>query len=164
AAVERIEILLDGASAVYGSDAIAGVVNIITRRDYEGAEITYGRSFPNRPGGDTEEGNALIGFSTDRGNLLASVSFENRDIVFQRDRWWSAGGASVYSNNFVTLGGSVLGPVPGGCVDPGFSIQANGTCGYDFTFVAADEAAIQNRSLVTKGEYDINDDWRMYAR
>ena len=164
AAVERIEILLDGASAVYGSDAIAGVVNIITRSDYEGAEITYGRSFPSRPGGDTEEGNALVGFSTDRGNLLASISFENRDIVFQRDRWWSAGGASVFSNNFWDSDFNFVGPVPGGCADPGFSIAANGSCVYDFTFVAADEAEIKNRSLVTKGEFDINDDWRLYTR
>src|SRR5690554_2254964 len=168
AAVERIEILLDGASAVYGSDAIAGVVNIITRSDYEGAELTYGRSYPNRPGGDTEEGNALVGFSTDRGHLLASIAFENRDIVFQRDRWWSAGGFSIYSNNFWSAnslsGDALLGAVPGGCSDPGFSVDSFGDCGYDFTFVAADEAAISNRSLVTKGEYDINEDWRLYAR
>jgi len=41
AAVERIEVLTDGASAVYGSDAIAGVINIITRKDFEGIEFTY---------------------------------------------------------------------------------------------------------------------------
>ena len=37
--VERVEILLDGASAVYGSDAVGGVVNIITRQDYSGVEL-----------------------------------------------------------------------------------------------------------------------------
>ena len=49
AAIERIEILKDGASAIYGSDAIAGVVNMILRKDYTGAEITVG-------GGITSEG------------------------------------------------------------------------------------------------------------
>ena len=168
AAVERIEMLLDGASSVYGSDAIGGVINIITRSDYEGAELSYYRSFPRRSGGDSEEGNALVGFSTDRGHLMASISFENRDIVWQRDRWWSAGGSSIYSNNFWSqnslAASALLGAVPGGCADPGFSIDGAGVCQYDFTFVAADEAEISNRSLVTKGEYDINDDWRMYVR
>ncbi|QDH71691.1 TonB-dependent receptor [Lysobacter alkalisoli] len=170
-AVERIEILLDGASSVYGSDAIGGVVNIITRSDYEGAEITVGRSFPKRAGGDSEEGSALIGINGDRGNLIASISYENRDIVWQRDRWWSAGGASVYSNNFwndtaLTVA-NFAGGVPGGCSDPGFfesTLGGQPACFYDFTFVAADEAAIGNRSLFVKGHYDINDDWRLYSR
>ncbi|MEG3192408.1 TonB-dependent receptor plug domain-containing protein [Lysobacter sp. D1-1-M9] len=167
AAVERVEILLDGASSVYGSDAIGGVINIITRSDYEGAEITVGKSFPIRPGGDTEEGNALMGFSTDRGHLLASISYENRDIIFQRDRPWSSGGFSVFSNNFWSRNqlsfGALVGPVPGGCEDPGFT-DIGFLCGYDFTALAADEAAIGNRSLVTSGAYDINNDWTFYGR
>jgi len=44
AAIERIEILSDGASAVYGSDAIGGVVNVITRKNFNGMQITYGRA------------------------------------------------------------------------------------------------------------------------
>src|SRR5699024_8306092 len=55
AAVERIEILSDGASAVYGTDAIGGVVNIITRKDFTGAEFMYGQGHPKEPGGDTRE-------------------------------------------------------------------------------------------------------------
>ena len=42
-AVERIEILTDGASAIYGSDAIGGVINVITRKDYNGAQVTLGQ-------------------------------------------------------------------------------------------------------------------------
>ena len=63
AAVERIEILSDGASAVYGSDAIAGVINVITRKDFNGAEFRIGAgdvSLPNE-GGDREEGSAVFG-------------------------------------------------------------------------------------------------------
>ena len=73
AAVERIEILTDGASAIYGSDAIGGVVNIITRKDYNGAEFTYGFSNPSYEGGETEEGSVIFGTSGDRGRLLADV-------------------------------------------------------------------------------------------
>jgi iron complex outermembrane receptor protein len=60
AAVERIEILSDGASAIYGSDAIGGVVNIILRDDYEGGEITVRANISDREGGD-EQGVSFVG-------------------------------------------------------------------------------------------------------
>ena len=48
AAIDRVEILKDGASAIYGSDAIAGVINFITRNDYTGAEVTGFYGAPTR--------------------------------------------------------------------------------------------------------------------
>ncbi|HET8819569.1 MAG TPA: TonB-dependent receptor plug domain-containing protein, partial [Xanthomonadaceae bacterium] len=54
AAVERIEILSDGASAIYGSDAIGGVVNIILRKDFNGVEMRYGIQQTEVKGGDQE--------------------------------------------------------------------------------------------------------------
>ncbi|MEW6169544.1 MAG: TonB-dependent receptor plug domain-containing protein, partial [Pseudomonadota bacterium] len=56
AAVERIEILKDGASAIYGSDAIGGVINIITRKDFQGVEISHQLQGTDRKGGDVEQG------------------------------------------------------------------------------------------------------------
>ncbi|MDX1626252.1 MAG: TonB-dependent receptor, partial [Wenzhouxiangellaceae bacterium] len=169
AAVERIEILKDGASAVYGSDAIGGVINIITRKDFTGAEFTVGISEPEREGGATEEASALFGVSGDRGSIMVGASYNERDIVFARDRPWSRGGASIFSNNFLTSGFSFLfgeGPngAPGnvaGCEGPGFSLSS-GFCFYDFTLVSADEAAIRNESLFTRSRYEINDDWTVY--
>lgn len=166
AAVERIEILSDGASAIYGSDAIGGVVNIITRRDFTGAELMIGVSDPKRPGGDTREASAIFGAASDRGQVMAGVSNNRRDIVFQRDREWSAGrGASVFSNNFFVPGAGFLNVpgrgsiVPGaGCTGEGFFTSAV-RCFYDFTLVAADEAEIENQSLFMRGRYDIDDNW-----
>ena len=54
AAVERIEILRDGASAIYGSDAIGGVINIIMRKDFEGMHLSYGLGRPTQTGGDED--------------------------------------------------------------------------------------------------------------
>ena len=51
--VERIEVILDGASAIYGSDAVGGVVNIITRKDYEGIELDFNHNWPS--GGSYDE-------------------------------------------------------------------------------------------------------------
>lgn len=182
AAVERIEILSDGASAIYGTDAIGGVVNIITRRDFNGVEITGGVSNPRRPGGETEEGSIVFGVSSNRGSLLAGASYNTRGIVFQREREWSRGGASVFSNNFAPANpapGSLYGflpgaflanptfgsVVPGGCSGPGFSITGSGAnlrCIYDFTFAAADEAEIRNQAFFSRANFQINDDWSTY--
>ncbi len=168
AAVERIEILSDGASAVYGSDAIGGVVNIITRSDFTGAELTVGISDPKRAGGETREASAIFGHATDRGRIMAGVSNNKRDIIFQRDRPWSQGGASVFSNNFLTEGGAFLAHpefgsiVPGdGCTGEGFSTSAI-RCFYDFTLQAADEAEIENQSLFLRSSYDIDNNWTMH--
>src|SRR5690606_18699844 len=135
-----------------------------------------------REGGETEEGSAIMGIAGDRGNLLAGVSYNNRGIIFQRDRPWSTGGASSFSNNFrianpspgslygFVAGGFLPHPVngavvPGGCAGPGFSIGSSGGlpfCLYDFTFAAADEAEIRNESMFARGTYQINDDWSLY--
>lgn len=61
-AVERIEVLKDGASAVYGSDAIAGVVNIILRRNFQGVEVGGGYGAATRGGLDEQKANLLLGF------------------------------------------------------------------------------------------------------
>ena len=168
AAVERIEILSDGASAIYGSDAIGGVVNIITRQDFTGAELMVGISDPKRPGGDTREASAIFGAATDRGRIMAGVSNNKRDIVFQRDREWSQGGASVFSNNFFDVASGFLqhpefgSIVPGdGCTGEGFTTSAV-RCFYDFTLQAADEAEIENQSLFVRSSYDIDNNWTMH--
>ena len=89
AAVERIEVLKDGASAIYGSDAIAGVVNVILRRDYQGAEVggSYGRAYE---GGLAEkQGNAIIGLGQpgrDRFNVLIAANYFKRDLLKYSER------------------------------------------------------------------------------
>ncbi|NBB93453.1 MAG: TonB-dependent receptor [Gammaproteobacteria bacterium] len=167
AAVERIEILSDGASAIYGTDAIGGVVNIITRKDFTGAEVGFGLSEPEREGGATEEGYGIVGVANDRARAIVGVSYNSRDIIFARDREWSRGGASIFSNNFLTAGFSFLDhPQYGaantaGCQGPGFFINGD-LCAYDFTLVSADEASTRNESLFTRASYDINDDWSLF--
>ncbi|WP_305804225.1 TonB-dependent receptor [Stenotrophomonas sp. YIM B06876] len=86
AIVERIEVLEDGASSLYGSDAIAGVVNIITRRDFDGAQVTvnygqYGK------GDGTQKGVDLAwGTTTERTSLFLGASWVKQDPVYARTR------------------------------------------------------------------------------
>lgn len=89
AAVERVEILKSGASAIYGSDAIAGVVNIITRRDFQGLQVqsSYGNSLNNTKFG--EKSASVIGgygdITQDRFNAFGMLSVYKRDPLFYSD-------------------------------------------------------------------------------
>ena len=76
-AIERVEVLKDGASAVYGSDAIGGVINFILRQDFRGAEVTLYYGAPTRSGGGGEKYNATgtVGFgdlAKDKYNVFVS--------------------------------------------------------------------------------------------
>ena len=88
-AIQRVEVLKDGAAAIYGADAIGGVINFITRKDYKGVEMTgsYGASSQ----GDAKEGSASVtaGFGqldSDRYNLLLNLNYMQRDPLNNLDR------------------------------------------------------------------------------
>ena len=80
-AIERLEVLTDGAAAIYGSDAIAGVVNIILKDDYEGGTINTNVSEYTDGGGYTTNIQGDVGFGTDTAFLNLSVETEERDTV-----------------------------------------------------------------------------------
>lgn len=175
-AIERIEILSDGASAVYGSDAIGGVVNVILREDYEGAEIMLGGQEVSIPtnGGEREEGSIVVGAAGDRSSITMGMSWNNREIIFARDLPWSAGtGASLFGNNFSLVGadgGVTFGFLPtandrfcGFAANTAFFQAADGLCRYDFTQVSADEASTENRSFYARGKHEINNNWELFA-
>lgn len=184
AAVERIEVITNGASAIYGSDAIGGVVNIITRRDFSGVQAMVGGSDPEREGGETEEGSLIFGASGDRGSLLAGISYTHRDIIFQRDRDYSFSDSSIssFSNEFYNAAaapGTLYGfratsrhinptygsAVPGGCEGRGFVKTGSGAssrCFYNYSLEGAYEAEVGNTALFARGQYDLNDDWTTY--
>ncbi|HET9579426.1 MAG TPA: TonB-dependent receptor [Usitatibacter sp.] len=96
AAIDRIEVLQDGASSVYGSDAIAGVINFITRRDFKGAEVTVEYGEPTRSGGGkVEKYSGTVGFGDldkDRFNIMLSAAHKKEDALFAKDRNFSATG------------------------------------------------------------------------
>ncbi|MDD4863303.1 MAG: TonB-dependent receptor [Alishewanella agri] len=193
AAVERIEVLTDGASAVYGSDAIAGVINIITRKDFEGIEFTYGVGRPVEDGGDTEEMSFVIGSATAKSNVLFGASMNSRDVVFTRDRdyWYRGPGASTYSNNFSQMLPGANGPVhatslgntgrlrhpqygaavPGLCTngDDSDLFYTTGTnadtisCQFNHSATSANLTSVKNISMFGRGSYQINDDWSTYV-
>ena len=92
AAVDRIEVLKDGASAIYGADAVGGVVNIILRQDYQGAEVSAGVGRSSRSDGDTKNVSLVAGYgslSRDRFNVLFGGNYSTREEIKSRERPWS---------------------------------------------------------------------------
>jgi iron complex outermembrane recepter protein len=84
--IDRIEILTDGASSIYGADAVAGVANVILRQDVEGLEFTAFQSVPERSGGETTQFGLIGGASNDRGNFTIAMEYFNRSPVLVGDR------------------------------------------------------------------------------
>jgi len=186
-AIERIEILTDGASAIYGSDAIGGVINVITRRDFNGVELSVGKAEVSIPseGGDRENGSLVFGSASDTTSVIGGVSWNKREIIFENAFPWVAPGGSAYGNNWeafnptqrvdkdgnpvfdeetgdaVPVGWQMFG-VPGGCRDDNF-YENGDLCVYNFNATNANEASSENESLFTKVRHDINDNWTLYA-
>ncbi|GGZ66652.1 TonB-dependent receptor [Lysobacter xinjiangensis] len=105
-AVERIEVLKDGASSIYGSDAIAGVINIITRTNFEGAagSVYYGQY--GEGDGAVTRGDFLMGFGGDRGSVVVGAEWATEDRVRSADRPFSAfpRGSDHPTDNWTTAG------------------------------------------------------------
>ena len=86
AMIERIEVLKDGASSIYGSDAIAGVVNLITRQNFEGAEAhAYIGQFA-QGDGERQTADFTLGANSERGNLVIGISHTEEEAVSAGDR------------------------------------------------------------------------------
>jgi iron complex outermembrane receptor protein len=89
--IQRLDVLLDGASSVYGSDAIAGVVNVITRKNYEGLTIDAFASLPEDSGGEQERYSVLMGDAGERGSFTFALEYFHQGELKQNERDWTYG-------------------------------------------------------------------------
>lgn len=94
AAIERIEVLKDGASSIYGSDAIAGVINIITRKNFDGAEASAFYGQYDEDDGKTQTYSMTFGAHSDRGSVTLAAEYSKEDPVWAKDRPFSAYGST----------------------------------------------------------------------
>jgi iron complex outermembrane recepter protein len=103
AAIERVEILSDGASAIYGSDAIAGVVNIILRKNSEDGSVEFNYNVPEKSGGKSSSLGLTKGFGNldkDGYNVMVSLSHDDQHALNASDRKFSRdGGVRSFSYN-----------------------------------------------------------------
>jgi iron complex outermembrane receptor protein len=187
AAIERIEILKDGASAIYGSDAIAGVVNFILKKNYQGATVSANAGTSTEGGLGERSLSFAAGFgdlATDKYNVLAVVDYFHRDRLMLTDREFVGPGADFRSRpggglpftsssagTWVqpagTPGGSrapfkpCLGngkEMPGSLFFASGTVCANNTAAYITAFPEADRLG-----LMTRGVWEIAPDLSAFA-
>lgn len=143
-ALERVELLKDGASATYGSDAVAGVANFITRSDFRGLEIMGSYTDIDESDGDYQA-NAILGFGTDRLDVVISGGWQHRSELSARDvdfineiepvigrRGYSSVPNPVRLINVVPQAAVPLANDPD-CEAVGGQLDAAGACNFRFT-------------------------------
>ena len=89
--VQQYEVLLDGASSIYGSDALAGVANIILRKDFDGLELEAYTRIPDYDNGIENTFSAAWGYNGDRGFFGIAADYADGEAVAREERPWSAG-------------------------------------------------------------------------
>ena len=190
-AVERVEILTDGGSALYGSDALAGVVNVIMKKDFEGAEAYIYSGNPERGGGEQEAFGFTAGLTSELGNVVISFEHDSREIVYMADRWWSQRNfidgkdASNATSYFDTLNASFYSCNMWSYASPGFGYEAIPACVgqsdflgngntydyggggvvlYPYNQIMAEDASTGRDTMFVNYNYDINDNHSINAR
>ncbi len=133
AAIDRVEVLKDGASSLYGSDAIAGVVNFILARNFEGVELAGSFAQPTRSGGgDTQRVSIVAGFgdrTKNRFNATLSASFQREAALFAKERDFAkTGNVLPYFSAAATGQGNIEGAYNPGTGAP-FTAAAEDTVG-----------------------------------
>lgn len=126
-AIERVEVLKDGASSTYGSDALAGVVNFILTKDFQGFDVGVMANQPTRSGGgDSQRATLTAGFgsmSKSNFNVTLAASFEKEAALFAKDRSFAKTG-NVFP--YIVAGATGQGNIEG-FYTPGTGSAANGT-------------------------------------
>jgi iron complex outermembrane recepter protein len=148
--VERVEILRDGASAIYGTDAIGGVINFITRNDYTGLGLAIEAIRPTGPGGDSHRASVSAGWGSlqdQRLNIWVAFDRQERQRLRAIDREFSRTGVipsrgvsgtspTTFPGNFTQNATGVTGNLTGPGCEPPFSLPSptsSNACVFDFT-------------------------------
>nr|WP_237457432.1 TonB-dependent receptor [Pseudomaricurvus sp. HS19] len=108
AVIDRVEIITDGGSSLYGADAVGGVINFVTKKDFEGVELSAGYSH----GDDywSYDTNITAGTTWENGSGYLSFSHSDRDAILGKDRSWAKNG--IWADR------STVNPSDGECINP----------------------------------------------
>jgi iron complex outermembrane receptor protein len=187
--IERVEVLKDGASSIYGSDAIAGVINLITRQNFQGVETTAYVGEFDEGDGRTERYDFTMGSVTDTTSLVFTIDYGKEEVVRAADRSFSAFplGPFYPDRNWTVVGQfggfvtSATQPVPGVpngtrvVLRPGGNPRNPGdfvpqqTSGTDNRFTTNTlqqtdlRSPLETRNIFVSGSHNFNDDVRLRA-
>ncbi len=178
AIVERVEVMADGGSAVYGSDAVAGVVNVILKDEFDGINVTVGAGIPSQDGGDEQNFSIVTGTSGEKGNIYFSFEHDSKDEIYLRDRDFLSSSNTDAANYFDMSGVSIFGRnvYHAGQLQPLFGRETDAKCessagfvgitnypglgdicGYDYTAEAAKTASLERNTVFVNGNIFLTD-------
>ncbi|MGQ0619714.1 MAG: TonB-dependent receptor plug domain-containing protein [Panacagrimonas sp.] len=126
--IEKVEVLKEGASAIYGSDAIGGVVNFITRKGYTGLELSYDAGVTSEDDGDRQSVNLSWGFNTDKGNVTMGLNYNDQEGISAGDRDFAKDALYLYGG-VVSAAGSSRTPTGRLFFAPGGALATQFGCG-----------------------------------
>ena len=169
AALERVEVLRDGASALYGTDAIGGVINFITRREYTGGTITLGADKPQHSGGDASNANIGFGFGSldQQGfNIFGFVDLQKQDRITGTERPFNTrepGGISPtpFPANYFQGGDSYNPDFANGCSAPNLITDGKTACNIATAAFVNYIPKSERNSAMLKGTLKLGDDHRL---
>lgn len=167
AAIERVEVMTDSGSAIYGSDAIGGVINFILKKDFDGVSVKA--RYGDATDGDFQNGrvDVVAGKDLEDKRILFVGQFAGNEMLQQTDRDWAGddgsnrsqlSGYSSYGANFYGEDGSHLRPEDCQSIvgDAGVD-RADGKCGFNRSAYRSLKPENKQVDLLLRGEYDIND-------
>jgi iron complex outermembrane receptor protein len=174
-ALERVEVLRDGASAIYGTDAIGGVINFITKRSVQTTTITGEAILPRKDGGDEKRVNLSSGFGNldeDGYNVFGVFDYHKIDILTSQQREFSKTGVIPSRGLSLTSGttfpGNFFDPTSGVSGNPGYAtgcdapnslpIGGGNTCRQDYTRQIDNLPEQKQTSFFGKASFKLNGD------
>ena len=179
AAIDRVEILTDGASAIYGGDAAAGVVNVILKDNFEGVSFRGGTTEPDMPGGKEDSFSVTVGGSGEKSTFVMTLEHQERDTIYWKDRWYTKSngtesddyadwngvsqGSRTYVNGdtfqYLPMAACVNNPlmVDNGRLFYDSNYPGDSGCGFDYTAVGADDASRKSDALFANFTYEIDE-------
>ena len=179
AMIDRIEVLRDGASAIYGADAIAGVINFITKDEYQGLSFTGSLHAPEHPGGDAFSTSIYGGFGNyeeDGYNLNGLIDYRSNEEIMAKDRRISRRGAVIPE---LGVDGSSFGAFPANLYDPWSYAYGNpypndcnnepgtaswwGYCYLNTSMFIGIQPKVDTLSSLIQGSFKISDSLKAYG-
>ncbi|MEO9133063.1 MAG: TonB-dependent receptor [Sphingomonas sp.] len=182
ALIERVDTLTGGAATTYGADAVSGVINFITRRDFSGVEASLSNQISERGDGHYFRGDLTVGtnFGDDRGNAVLSVGYQKSDPVYQ-------GARRISMNNYTSTTGAKGGsgttvparftipnqlkpngdPSTYSTIEPGtggFHAYDGTRDGFNFNPYNIFQTPFERFNVYGAAHYDVSDSIEVYAR
>jgi len=169
ALIERVDVLTGGYSTTYGADAVAGVVNFVTRRNFSGFEADASEQLTQRGDGNVRRVDVTLGANMDdnRGNVVLGIGYQKSDAVFDGDRGFAhdslasgtgeTGGSGTDVLSKFNFGGTSYQFNPSGALVPAFS-------SYNFNPFNLLQTPFKRYNMFAQGHYSVTDHIELYAR